>query len=230
MGFTEKILAFYPFARNSLRALFAGAWLLAALPCVAAEKVTLQALFKDKAIVLIDGTRRVLTVGGTSPEGVTLRATDTQAERAEIEIAGRRETLELGVVFGSFTAGDRGSVTLYAEPDGHFHAQGSINGSAVQFLVDTGATTIALSGAEATRLGIDYKKRGRAGYASTAGGMVRMYALRLDSVQLGTITLYNVEAGVVEGSYPREALLGMSFLSRVDLKRDGERLELTQRF
>lgn len=196
----------------------------------AVERVTLQALFKDKAILVIDGARRVLAAGESSPEGVKLIATDTRSERAEIEVAGRRETLALGVVLGSFAAAAGASVTLYAEPDGHFHADGTINGMAVRFLIDTGATTIALSGAEAARLGIDYRKRGQPGYASTASGVVRMYAVKLDSVQVGPITLYHVDAGVLEGSFPREALLGMSFLGRLDMKRDGERLELTQRY
>lgn len=204
--------------------------LLAVRGVEAVERVALQALFKDKAIVVIDGTRRVLAVGSSSPEGVRLIETDTRAERAEIEVAGVRQTLTLGVVLGSFAPTERGGMTLYAEPDGHFHADGTINGLAVRFLVDTGATTIALSGAEASRLGIDYRKRGQAGYASTAGGVVRMYAIKLDAVQVGPITLYNVDAGVLEGNFPREALLGMSFLSRLDMKRDGERLELTQRY
>lgn len=196
----------------------------------AGERVTLQALFEGKAILVIDGARRVLAIGEASPEGVRLLATDTRAETAEIEVAGKRERLVLGVVLGSFAAAGRETLTLYAEPDGHFHADGSINGLPVRFLVDTGATTIALSGAEASRLGIDYKRHGKAGYANTAGGVVRMYGIRLDSVQVGPITLYNVEAGVVEGSHPREALLGMSFLGRVDMQRDGQRLELTQRY
>lgn len=205
--------------------------LLLVVPGVGAvERVTLQALFKNKAIVVIDGTRRVLAVGESSPEGVRLIETDTGAERAEIEIGGRRQTLALGVILGSFAPTGRGSVTLYAEPNGHFRADGTINGRAVRFLVDTGATTIALSGVEASRLGIDYKKRGQAGYASTASGVVRMYAIKLDAVEVGPITLYNVDAGVLEGSFPREALLGMSFLSRLDMKRDGEHLELTQRY
>ncbi|BAU49027.1 aspartyl protease [Sulfurifustis variabilis] len=206
------------------------AFLLAAPHVGAVERVTLQALFKDKAILVIDGARRVLSAGEESPEGVKLIETDTRTERAEIELAGKRQTLTLGVVLGSFAPTGRESVTLFAEPDGHFHADGTINGMPVRFLVDTGATTIALSGAEASRLGIDYRKRGQAGYASTASGVVRMYAVKLDSVQLGPITMYGVDAGVLEGTFPREALLGMSFLSRLDMKRDGQRLELTQRY
>lgn len=208
--------------------------LIAALLCVHvatanAVDITLQALFKDKAIFMIDGTRRVLSTGETSKEGVHLIATDTAAEEARVEIDGKREVVRLGIVMSGFRPTKQASVTLWAGSGGHFYADGSINNLAVRFLVDTGATTIALSGDEAQRLGIDYRKKGHPGYANTAGGVVRAYSLKLDRVDVGPITLYNVDAGVVEGSYPREPLLGMSFLGQLDMRREGEKMELTQR-
>jgi aspartyl protease family protein len=213
-------------AARALLLVFVGS---AAWPAAAFETITLQALFKDKAIFLIDGSRRVLAKGEESKEGVRLISTDTIAEQAEIQVGGKREIVRLGMVMSGFQPTTRASVTLYAGTNGHFHAEGSINGLPVRFLVDTGATTIAMSGDEAARLGIDFRKRGRAGYASTAGGVVRSYSLTLDKVEVGAITLYNVDAGVVEGSYPSEALLGMSFLGRLNMKREGEQLELSQR-
>ena len=195
----------------------------------AADDVSLQALFKDKAILVIDGARHVLSVGQTSKEGVRLVATDTSTEQAEVEIDGKREIVKLGIVMSGFQPAKQASVTLWAGSGGHFHADGTINGLAVRFLVDTGATTIALSGDEATRLGVDYRKLGRPGYANTAGGIVRSYSLKLDKVEVGSITLYDVDAGVVEGSFPREPLLGMSFLGRLDMRREGDHMELTQR-
>lgn len=195
----------------------------------AVESISLHALFRDKAIFVIDGARRVLSKGEVSEEGVRLISTDTAAEQAEVEVEGRRETVKLGMVMAGFQPARRASVTLWAGGNGHFHADGTINALPVRFLVDTGATTVAISGDEAARLGIDYRKRGRAGYAATAGGMVRAYTLTLEKVEIGPITLHDVEAGVVEGSYPREALLGMSFLKRLDMRREGERLELIQR-
>jgi aspartyl protease family protein len=195
----------------------------------AVESITLQALFKDKAIFLIDGARRVLAKGEESKEGVRLIGTDTVAEEAEIQVGGKREIVKLGMVMAGFQPAGRASVTLYAGASGHFFADGFINGQPVRFLVDTGATTIALNGDEAKRLGIDYRSRGRQSYANTAGGVVRSYSLTLEKVDVGSITLYNVEAGVVEGPYPREALLGMSFLGRLNMKREGEQLEISQR-
>lgn len=196
---------------------------------VAVESISLHALFEGKAIFVIDGARRVLAKGETSKEGVRLIATDTAAEEAVIEVDGKREIVKLGMVMAGFQPTKQASVTLWAGSGGHFYADGAINGLPVRFLVDTGATMIALSGAEASRLGIDYRKRGRPGYASTAGGVVRTYSLTLDKVELGPITMYNVEAGVVEGAFPREPLLGMSFLGRLDMKRQGDQMELTQR-
>jgi len=195
----------------------------------AAEKLALHALFKDKAILLIDGARRVLTTGETSPEGVKLIATDTREETAEIERDGRRQVLTLGVVASALVPEGKGRVMLFAESNGHYHTDGLINGKAVRFLVDTGATAVALSGAAAERIGIDYRRNGRPGIAQTAAGMVRTYNLTLFSVQVGDIVLYNVEAGVIEGNFPTEVLLGMSFLGQLDMKRDADKMELRQR-
>lgn len=195
----------------------------------AVEDISLQALFADKAIFVIDDARHVLSVGETSKEGVKLIATDTAAEQAVVEIDGKREVVKLGIVMSGFTPAKQASVTLWAASGGHFHADGIINGQPVRFLVDTGATTVALSGDEASRLGIDYRKRGRPGYASTAAGVVRAYTLKLDKIELGPIVLYDVDAGVIEGSFPREALLGMSFLGRLDMQRQGDHMELRQR-
>lgn len=203
---------------------------LAPPPAAAAESITLHALFKDKAILVIDGARRVLKSGDTSPEGVRLVGTDTQQEEAEVEIGGKRRVLRLGMVAGGFTSPEKSSITLYPDSGGHFFTDGLINGVAVRFLVDTGATTIAMNGATASRIGLDYKRSGRAGVAGTAAGMVRVYNLTLNSVQVGDVTLHNIEAGVIEGNYPTEVLLGMSFLGRFDMKREGEKLELIQRY
>ncbi|HEY4658088.1 MAG TPA: TIGR02281 family clan AA aspartic protease, partial [Gemmatimonadaceae bacterium] len=183
----------------------------------------------DKAILLIDGARRVLTTGETSPEGVKLIATDTREETAEIERDGRRQVLTLGVVASALVPEGKGRVMLFAESNGHYHTDGLINGKAVRFLVDTGATAVALSGAAAERIGIDYRRNGRPGIAQTAAGMVRTYNLTLFSVQVGEIVLYNVEAGVIEGNFPTEVLLGMSFLGQLDMKRDADKMELRQR-
>lgn len=195
----------------------------------AVEKISLLALFKDKAILLVDGARRVLKDGETSPEGVKLLATDTQQEKAEVEIDGKSQVLRLGVVIADFASKGKGSVVLYPDRGGHFFADGQINGTSVHFLVDTGASTVTMNGAVAKRIGLDYRRVGRAGYSDTAAGVVSKYYVKLDKVQVGDIMLYNVDGGVIEDMSSMDVLLGMSFLGQFDMKRDSEKMELSER-
>ena len=203
--------------------------MLAATGTGAAEKISLQALFKDKAIIVVDGVRRVLKSGETSPDGVKLLATDTQEEKAEVEIDGKREVLRLGVVVAGFESKGKGSVVLYPDRGGHFFADGHINGTPVRFLVDTGASTVTMNSLVAKRVGLDYRRTGHAGYSNTAAGVVPKYQVKLDKVQVGDITLYNVDGGVIEDMSTTEVLLGMSFLGQFDMKRDSEKMELSER-
>lgn len=203
--------------------------MLAATGIGAAEKISLQALFKDKAIIVVDGARRVLKSGETSPDGIKLLATDTQEEKAEVEIDGKREVLRLGVVVAGFESKGKGSVVLYPDRGGHFFADGQINGTPVRFLVDTGASSVTMNSLVAKRVGLDYRRTGHAGYSNTAAGVVPKYQVKLDKVQVGDITLYNVDGGVIEDMSTTEVLLGMSFLGQFDMKRDSEKMELSER-
>lgn len=203
--------------------------LITPLPAQAAESVSIYALFNDKAILLVDGSRRVLKAGEESPEGVRLISASTASDEAVIEVEGKRRVLKLGVVISAFTVSARASTTLWASSNGFFHADGSINGVPLTFLVDTGANTIAMNIATAQRVGIDYKK-GQPGVAKTASGFIRIYGLTLKSVKIGEIELHNVEAGVIEGPQPDTPLLGMSFLGRLEMRRDGDKMELIKKY
>ncbi len=202
---------------------------LALWSVLAGADVTLFALFQDKAILHIDGTRRVLAVGNVSPEGFKLISTDTAAEEAVLEKDGKRQTLKLGTVIAAFQTTTRESVTLYSDSSGFFHADGSINGHPVRFLVDTGANTIAINTALARSAGIDYLK-GQPGTARTASGYARVYGVTLATVKVGDITVHNVQAGVIDGPQPEVPLLGMSFLGVLDMKREGNKMDLTRRY
>ena len=195
-----------------------------------ATRISLFALFKDKAILQVDDTRHMLASGDTSPEGIKLISTDTEAEEAVVERDGKRETLKLGVVVTASVNGTSESVMLYAGEGGHFFASGTINDRPVQFLVDTGATSVGLSGRMASSLGIDYKRLGRQAYTQTASGVVLVYVLQLQKVKVGDATLHSVEATVIDGDYPTVALLGMSFLSAFEMKREGSKMELIRRY
>jgi aspartyl protease family protein len=125
-------------------------------------------------------------------------------------------------------ASDHAQVTLAAGPGGHFVGEGAVNGQAIRFLVDTGATSIALPASFAQRAGIDFR-RGEPGLSSTANGLVPVYRVNLDSVRLGAIELQSVEAMVFEAGLDT-ALLGMSFLNRLEMRREGDTMTLTRRY
>ena len=158
--------------------------------------------------------------------GVTLAAVDQ--EGVTLDTGGKRQSVALGAHMNRAPAGGGASVTLQADGRGHFMVQGQINGGAIRMLVDTGATLIALPAQDALRLGIDYKK-GTRGMVNTANGLAPVYRTRLDSVKVGDIVLNQVDAVVQENGLPY-ALLGMSFLNRTEMRRDGEQMTLTKRF
>jgi aspartyl protease family protein len=194
----------------------------------AATDVVVSGLFTNKAVVQIDGgALRTLTVGQATPEGVRLVSVDRDS--AVFEIDGKRTTLGIGQARIARSEPAAQSATLVADLTGHFSADGRINGQATRFLVDTGATVTALPAAEARRLGIDTSK-GQLVMLRTANGTARARQVKLDVVSVGGVTLYGVEAVVMDGEGLAMPLLGMSFLNRMDMKREGSVLTLTKRF
>lgn len=195
----------------------------------AAIDVALIGIIGDKAAVLAVGGGEPKTVKvGQKWRGVAVLA--VERERAVVEVDGERRTLALGQHYrsGSTASSGRQSVILSADTRGHFVSEGAVNGLQVRFLVDTGASVVALPAADAARMGIDYRK-GERGLVQTAGGTAPVYRVTLDQVKLGAIELSAVEAVVIEQGL-EIALLGMSFLNRVDMKRDGHTMTLTRRF
>jgi aspartyl protease family protein len=200
----------------------------AAFPAGATD-VTVVGLFSGKAVVTINrGQPRILAVGQATPEGVKLIAVD--AKGATFEIDGKREVLEMGQHFETAGAApERASVTLAPDSRGHFIADAQVNGGHLRLMVDTGATMVRISTADARRLGIDYAK-GEPGVSIVADGRrVPSFRVKLDTVSIGGLTLYNVDATVGEGSLGY-GLLGMSFLSRTEMRREGQNLTLTKRY
>jgi len=193
-----------------------------------AAEVSVIGLFPGKAVVVIDGgAPRVLSVGQKPVEGVTLISTDQ--ESATLSIDGQKKTLRIGQHrAGRAPAASSQSATLTADSRGHFVVDGQINGGAMRFLVDTGATTIALSAGDAARLGIDYRK-GQPDVVGTANGTTLAYRVKLDTVRVGDIVVNNVDAAVLSNPMPF-ALLGMSFLNRMEMKREGQTMVLIRRF
>jgi aspartyl protease family protein len=202
--------------------------LFAACGAAAAADVALIGVIGDKAAVLaLDGGDPKTVKVGQTWNGITVLS--VQGRNATVQLDGRQRVLQQGQHYRSSAPGsDRAQVTLAAGPGGHFVGDGAVNGNPVRFLVDTGATAIALPASDARRLGLDYRK-GRRGISSTANGTVPVYAVSLDTVRLGDIELRSVEAVVFEQGLDT-ALLGMSFLNRVEMRREGGTMTLIRRF
>lgn len=212
------------------KVLYAAVFLLLCLSEVAARDVLVVALFKDKAVLRIDGVQRTLRVGEASAEGVRLLAADS--DQAVLEVDGKRDSYRLGshTRYSANTPTERPAVQLWRGADGMYTTSGSINGRSVQFLLDTGATLVAMNAQDAKRFGIDYLRSGAVAMVSTASGVERAYQVSLDSVRVGPIQLRNVEAVVLDGPFPAITLLGMSFLKRVEMENRGSMLVLRQKY
>ena len=196
-------------------------------PQARATEVALQGTFDARAaIISIDGGPPKTVKVGQTVGGVSIVSVDK--DRATVEVDGKRRVLVRGQTYSSGGGGGAQSVTLAVGAGGHFVADGQINGGAIRFLVDTGATSVALPASDAIRLRIDYRK-GRRGTTQTAGGPTAAYLVTLDSVRVGGIELLNVEAIVIEQGL-NVALLGNSFLNRMEMRREGQTMTLTRRF
>lgn len=199
-----------------------GLAMAAAAAASQATTVLLMSLGEGRAQLLVNGTAvRDLRVGQTSPEGVRLVSADRT--KAVVEVDGRQLSLGLG---GSTVA----AAELKVDRSGHFVTTAYVNGVATQAVIDTGATSVALSSDEAARMSIRYAGAPRV-QISTAGGVKTAYRVNLASVRVGDITLHNVEALVMEGGREQLpiTLIGMTFLNGVEMRRIGDTLTLTRR-
>ncbi len=201
--------------------------LLLASLCAAAADVSLIGTFGTTAAILsFDGGAPKTVRVGQSFGGVTV--VSVEQERATVEMGGKRRVLVRGQTYSSSAGSGPQSVTLAAGAGGHFIAEGQINGGAIRFVVDTGATAVAIPASDATRLRIDYRS-GRRGMTQTAGGPTPAWQVTLDRVRVGSIELQNVEAIVIEQGL-NVALLGNTFLNRMEMRREGQTMTLTRRF
>ncbi|MES2283897.1 MAG: TIGR02281 family clan AA aspartic protease [Pseudomonadota bacterium] len=212
----------------------ATAMLLAQGPASAqasAESVALAGMLGNRALLVVNGSPPKTVAAGDTHQGV--RVISTSGDQAVIEQSGKRITLRVGdapvSMGGNSGGGARGNrIVLPAGQGGHFFAAGSVNGKAAQFMVDTGATAIAMSHADAERAGINYKN-GQQTHVGTANGTVPAYRIKLDSVRIGDVEIFGVDALVVPNSMPY-MLLGNSFLSRFQMTRDNDQMTLTRRY
>ena len=208
--------------------------MLAAFPVAHAQSVALAGMLGSKALLVVNGTAPKTVAAGDTHEGV--KVISTSSDQAVIEQSGKRFTLRLGDApvhmgtgkSGSTSAGRGNKIILTAGSGGHFMTAGQINGRAVQFMVDTGATTVAMGALDAERAGLNFKS-GQPVMMSTANGMTQGYKIKLDSVRVGDVEVFDVDAVVTPQAMPF-MLLGNSFLTRFQMLRDNDQLTLTRKY
>ena len=211
-------------------ALLLFAWVILGASSAIAQSVALSGVSGSKALLTVDSAAPRFLSPGQSHQGVKLLG--VQGQSATIEIDGKQQILRVGeapVSLGSSgpSEGEGRRIVMTADGQGHFMPQGQINGRAVQFLVDTGATTVAIGEPEAKRINIPYKE-GRKIMLSTANGTTIGYEVKLSSLRLGNMVSYNVTAVVTPQSMPF-VLLGNSYLTRFQMNRTNDQMTLEKR-
>ena len=213
-----------------MKALVVAAQLLAAaVGAHAAGSVMLTGTIGSRAILIVNGAPPKTVAVGETFQGVKL--VSLQAEQAVVELEGKRVNLRMDTpvsIGGGGGTGGGSRIVLPADSRGHFMTQGAINGRPVTFMLDTGATSIALSADDAQRIGLDYSK-GQRIQISTANGVSSGYRLRLRSVRVGDVEVYDIDAIVSPQPMPF-VLLGNSFINRFSMRRDADQMVLEKRY
>lgn len=192
-----------------------------------AQSVALAGMLGSKALLVVDANAPRAVGVGDEYKGVKVIA--TTADEATIEVKGARRTVRLGeapVSVGSRNGGAR-RITILADSRGHFVNSGTINGQAMQYMVDTGASTIAIGRADADRMGLKYQS-GQPVRVNTANGVAQGWRMKIDSVRIGEVEVFGIEAIITSQSMPY-VLLGNSFLSEFQMTRNNEQMVLEKR-
>ncbi len=203
----------------------------------ATQSVALSGVMGSKALLVVDGgAPKALGVGETY-QGV--KVISVSGDQAVLEVKGTgssaastvRLTVRVGdapVSQGARPGGSNASkIILPVGQGGHFFAQGSINNRPIQFMVDTGATTVAMGVSDAERMGIDYKK-GQMVRMGTANGVAQGWKVKVNILKIGDIEVYDVDT--VVGPNMPYALLGNSFLSRFNMNKTFDQMVLEKRY
>ncbi|NLD15782.1 MAG: TIGR02281 family clan AA aspartic protease [Gammaproteobacteria bacterium] len=204
--------------------------LCATLPVRAEPQVRVVGLFPNAAVLTVDGQRILVKAGQEGPAGVKVLEADSRS--ALLEINGRQQRMELAREYsqGGYSAPGKQQLIIARGRGGHYWVNGSVNGHSMPFLLDTGASSIALNARQARRLGIDFTSQGQPMRVTTASGEEKGWRVNLRSVKVGSIEVLGVEAVILEGNYPVDALLGMSFLNRIGWRQEQDALILEAKF
>ena len=195
----------------------------------AAQAVALSGVLGSKALLVVDGSApRVL---GPGEEHLGVKVIAVGRDDATVLIGSDRRVVRLGeapVSVGGSRPGASGRrVVLTADSRGHFINTGLINGQVMQYMVDTGASTVAIGRPDADRMGLDYAS-GQPVRMGTANGVGTGWRLKLDSVRIGDVEVFGVEAIVTSQPMPF-VLLGNSFLAEFQMTRNSDQMVLEKR-
>lgn len=208
----------------------AGGLIVSATPAHA-QSVAMTGSMGSRALLVVNGAAPKAIAAGDTYQGV--KVVSVSAGDAVIEVGGKRQTVSMGgapVNFKGSGGGGSGAsqIVLSAGDGGHFFTVGSINGASVRFIVDTGASMVAIGRDDAERMGIKLKDATPV-RMGTANGVATGYVVTLNSVRVQDVEIYNVEAVVMSQPMPI-ALLGNTFLTRFQMKRENDKLTLDRRF
>ena len=215
---------------HKMKTLIFVATVLLAAPVLAATQLNVVGLFSGKAVVAINGSAPQTIAAGQTKNGVKLLS--ASSESATFLVEGKQQTLKMGQaasIAGANAPTNNSPISLYADQAGHYFGNLSINGASLKYVVDTGATTVALNSGDAKFAKIDYEK-GEKVTMSTANGNVSAYLVHINTLKIGTIVLNDVAATVSEGDSPPFVLLGMTALNRMSMKNENSILTLSKKY
>ena len=191
-----------------------------------AQGVALAGILGGKALLVVDGAAPRGVAPGESHMGV--KVVSVGKDDAVLDIAGSRRTVLLGEAPVSVKGSGAGQrIVLKADARGHFVNSGFINGRSMQYMVDTGASTVAIGQSDAQRMGLKFEQ-GQPVMMGTANGVAQGWRMRLDSVRIGDLELRGVDAVVTPQPMPY-VLLGNSFLREFQMSRTGGEMVLSTR-
>ncbi len=190
-----------------------------------ADNIEVVGIFGKKAIIKIDGKQQVLKPGQTA-KGVTVEKIEKSA--VHLTINNQTRIFPLGSPIRTrYAERTHEQVTIGRDTGGMFTTSVIINGLSLPGMIDTGATTMALSSRHADAINLNFRTAPKK-WVETASGVIPAYAVTLKTVRVGSIEVSNVSATVVDGNLPSKVLIGNSFLHSLTMEHQSNMLLLKQ--